>query len=117
MPWVLVVANQREIFLHIVAEFPHSNFGYDGQFLASCHIYYPIIGFYLHCTLFVVQYVMESNGFQSSKIQGSGLPVYWLCGFDNDIDVHVIKTMFLGLNWYIKWYFLGPDSVFISFHH
>jgi len=37
--------------------------------------------------------------------------------FDNDIDVHVIKTTFLGLNWYIKWYFLDPDSVFISFHH
>ncbi len=37
--------------------------------------------------------------------------------FDADIGVHVIKTTFWGLNWYIKWYFLDPDSVFISFHH
>lgn len=37
--------------------------------------------------------------------------------FDNAIDVHVIKTMFSGQGWYIKWYFLHSDSVFISFHH
>ena len=37
--------------------------------------------------------------------------------FDNKIDVHVIKTIFLGQRWYIKWYFLDADSVFISFHH
>ena len=37
--------------------------------------------------------------------------------FDNEIEVHVIKTVFSGRHWYIKWYFLEPDSVFISFHH
>ena len=37
--------------------------------------------------------------------------------FDNEIEVHVIKTAFSGQSWYIKWYFLEPDSVFISFHH
>ena len=37
--------------------------------------------------------------------------------YDNDIDVHVIKTMYSGQHWYIKWYFLEPDCVFISFHH
>jgi len=36
---------------------------------------------------------------------------------DKDIDVHVIKTRYSGQYWYVKWYFLGPDSVFISFHH
>lgn len=33
------------------------------------------------------------------------------------VDVHVIKTRFGGMDWYIKWYFLEPDSVFISVHH
>lgn len=33
------------------------------------------------------------------------------------VDVHVIKTRFGGVDWYIKWYFLEPDSVFISVHH
>lgn len=33
------------------------------------------------------------------------------------IDVHVIKTSFQGKNWYIKWYFIEPNSVFISVHH
>ena len=37
--------------------------------------------------------------------------------FDDTIDVHVIKTISSGQRWYIKWYFLEPDSVFISFHH
>lgn len=33
------------------------------------------------------------------------------------VDVHVIRTTFCGKKWYIKWYFLEPDSVFISVHH
>jgi len=37
--------------------------------------------------------------------------------YDSDIEVHVIKTTYSGQHWYIKWYFLSPDSVFISFHH
>jgi hypothetical protein len=37
--------------------------------------------------------------------------------FNKDIDVHVIRTRYSGQRWYIKWYFLGPDTVFISFHH
>ena len=36
--------------------------------------------------------------------------------YDKDIDVHVIKTTHLNQRWYIKWYFLEPDCVFISFH-
>ncbi|MFC1777442.1 hypothetical protein ACFL3I_08880 [Pseudomonadota bacterium] len=36
--------------------------------------------------------------------------------FDAEVDVHVIKTRFSVQAWYIKWYFLGPNSVFISFH-
>ena len=37
--------------------------------------------------------------------------------FDNTIDVHVVKTSHSGQRWYIKWYFVEPDSVFISVHH
>ena len=33
------------------------------------------------------------------------------------IDVHIVKTRYQGQNWYIKWYFIEPDSVFISVHH
>jgi hypothetical protein len=36
--------------------------------------------------------------------------------FDATIDVHIIKTMCLGRSWYIKWYYLEPDVVFISVH-
>lgn len=36
--------------------------------------------------------------------------------FDTEIDVHVIKTTHSGQNWYIKWYFIEPDCVFISVH-
>ncbi len=37
--------------------------------------------------------------------------------FDETIDVHVLKTEFADLKWYIKWYFAEPDSVFISVHN
>ncbi len=37
--------------------------------------------------------------------------------FDDKITVHVIKTTCFGQSWYIKWYFVEPDSVFISVHH
>ena len=33
------------------------------------------------------------------------------------IDVHILKTRYQGQRWYIKWYFIEPDSVFISVHH
>lgn len=33
-----------------------------------------------------------------------------------DIDVHVVKVTRSGKSWYIKWYFLDPDAVFISVH-
>ena len=36
---------------------------------------------------------------------------------DSTINVHVIKTSFQGKSWYIKWYFIEPNSVFISVHH
>lgn len=35
----------------------------------------------------------------------------------NKIEVHVIKTNYDGLNWYIKWYFIEPNVVFISMHN
>lgn len=36
---------------------------------------------------------------------------------DSNIDVHVIKTKLSGKDWYIKWYFVDPDTVFISVHN
>lgn len=33
------------------------------------------------------------------------------------IDVHIVKTKHKGKDWYIKWYFVDPNSVFISVHH
>ena len=36
--------------------------------------------------------------------------------FDASIEVHIIKTTHLGTGWYIKWYFVDPNSVFISVH-
>ncbi|WP_440905324.1 hypothetical protein ACMZOO_03030 [Catenovulum sp. SX2] len=35
----------------------------------------------------------------------------------NTIDVHIIKTNHQGKHWYIKWYFVEPNSVFISVHN
>ena len=35
----------------------------------------------------------------------------------SQIEVHVIKTNYGGFDWYIKWYFLEPNSVFISMHN
>lgn len=37
--------------------------------------------------------------------------------FDLSIPVHVVKTKRSGQDWYIKWYFVEPNSVFISVHH
>lgn len=34
-----------------------------------------------------------------------------------EVDVHIIKTRHEGQEWYIKWYFVEPSSVFISVHH
>ena len=34
----------------------------------------------------------------------------------NDIDVKNLLAIGVVQSWYVKWYFLGPDSVFISFH-
>jgi len=36
--------------------------------------------------------------------------------FLEGVTVHIITIKYLGQKWYIKWYFLEPDSVFISFH-
>jgi hypothetical protein len=33
------------------------------------------------------------------------------------IDVHVVRARHAGQDWYIKWYFVDPSSVFISVHH
>lgn len=37
--------------------------------------------------------------------------------YDSSIDVHIVKTTHQDINWYIKWYFLEPDAVFISVHN
>ena len=34
----------------------------------------------------------------------------------SNIEVHILKTRYKGQSWYIKWYFSGPNSVFISVH-
>lgn len=36
---------------------------------------------------------------------------------DANVDVNIVKTSYQGQNWYIKWYFIEPDAVFISVHH
>lgn len=36
--------------------------------------------------------------------------------FDPLIEVHVITSWHDGARWYIKWYYLEPDVVFISVH-
>lgn len=33
------------------------------------------------------------------------------------IDVHIIKASYQGKKWYIKWYFIEPNTIFISVHH
>ncbi|MBD2858873.1 hypothetical protein IB286_07590 [Spongiibacter sp. KMU-158] len=35
----------------------------------------------------------------------------------DDVEVHIIKTKYGDEDWYIKWYFIEPNSVFISVHH
>lgn len=35
---------------------------------------------------------------------------------DSCVMVHIVKTRYARRNWYIKWYFLEPDAVFISVH-
>ncbi|QSR36410.1 hypothetical protein CFI10_15765 [Marinobacterium iners] len=33
------------------------------------------------------------------------------------VDVHIIQRSHKGVAWYIKWYFVEPNSIFISVHH
>lgn len=33
------------------------------------------------------------------------------------IDVHLVKTRLGGQDWYVKWYFVEPNTVFISVHN
>jgi len=37
--------------------------------------------------------------------------------YDTSIDVHIVKTHYSGNDWYIKWYFIEPNCIFISVHH
>jgi len=37
--------------------------------------------------------------------------------YDSNVDVHVLETTISGVDWYIKWYFSDPNSVFISVHN
>jgi len=36
--------------------------------------------------------------------------------FDRTFLVHTVKVRTKGIAWYIKWYYLEPNSVFISVH-
>jgi hypothetical protein len=35
---------------------------------------------------------------------------------DNNIDVHIVETTMATEDWYIKWYIIEPNCVFISVH-
>lgn len=35
----------------------------------------------------------------------------------SSVDVHILSTNHNGQSWYIKWYFIDPNSIFISVHH
>jgi hypothetical protein len=35
----------------------------------------------------------------------------------SSLDIHILKTRFDGQRWYIKWYYVAPNSVFVSVHH
>ena len=37
--------------------------------------------------------------------------------YDASVDVHIVKTHYFGNNWYIKWYFIETNCIFISVHH
>jgi hypothetical protein len=36
---------------------------------------------------------------------------------DASVVIHVISRTHQGLEWYIKWYFVEPNVIFISVHH
>ncbi|GBL04874.1 hypothetical protein [Glaciecola sp. KUL10] len=36
---------------------------------------------------------------------------------NSKITVHIIRTQTAGRHWYIKWYFIEPNAVFISVHN
>jgi len=36
--------------------------------------------------------------------------------FDRKLPVHIINVRYGGIDWYIKWYFVEPNTVFISVH-
>ena len=56
----------------------------------------------------VVAVVAQSRG---SDYQST--PHHQIAG----VEVHVISTQYAGVSWYLKWYFVEPNSVFISVHH
>ncbi len=35
----------------------------------------------------------------------------------SSLNIHILKTQCGGQYWYIKWYYIEPNSVFISVHH
>lgn len=37
--------------------------------------------------------------------------------YDDSVTVHVIKTRYACFYWYIKWYFIDDNTVFISVHN
>ena len=36
--------------------------------------------------------------------------------FDENVEVHILRIQHLGKSWYVKWYFIAPNAVFISVH-
>lgn len=36
--------------------------------------------------------------------------------FNQSIEVHILTTNHDGITWYIKWYYIEPNVVFISVH-
>lgn len=55
-----------------------------------------------------------------ASIIGSSRGDSYFCSshhLDSSINVHIIKSRYAGKNWYIKWYFVEPDCVFISVHN
>ena len=50
---------------------------------------------------------------QSRGSDYQSMPHHQIAG----VEVHVISTQCAGVSWYLKWYFVEPNSVFISVHH
>lgn len=59
------------------------------------------------CTADVAKIILKAQGTDYSSSPHD---------MDGTIEVHIIKKRISNQNWYIKWYFIEPNSVFISVH-